>query len=267
MLTRLLVKNFLLIREAQLQFSPSLNVLTGETAAGKSILLGALGLALGARGTPGSVGPNGELLQVEAVFRADRATRRIADSMGIPIEGKDLILRRQVHARGASRCFVNGHRVLLRGFRKLGANLVEIHGQRQEERFRIPEVQRDLLDLFGDHGQMRRRVRDLFREVRARRERLEEHRSRMARLMEEEEWTRFQLQEIEEIDPSADEADEIRQRVRSLRESQGRSEWLMLAEELLNGREGAVLESLETLDDRSGCLPSDGGQWAELYER
>ncbi|MCK4306146.1 MAG: AAA family ATPase [Candidatus Eisenbacteria sp.] len=264
MLRRLLVKNFLLIREAELEFSPRLNVLTGETGTGKSILLGALGLALGGRGSPKWIGAHGADLRIEVVFRSDRPARRMVRAMGIPTEGEELILSREIHPGGVGRCFVNGHRVLQRALRKLGAQLVEIHGQRAEERFRIPEVQRDLLDLFGGHGEQRRRVRELFRDLRIHRQALEEHRAKMARLVEEEDWIRFQLQEIEQIDPAAGEIEQLRERAGSLREGVRQSEWLMLAEQILNAREGAVLESLETLDDRATSLPPEAPEWQEI---
>jgi DNA repair protein RecN (Recombination protein N) len=259
MLIRLLVKNYLLIQHAELEFSPHLNVLTGETGTGKSILLGALGLALGGRGSPRWVGSGGGQLLVEATFRADRPTQRLARSAGIPLEGKELTLTRELRARGGGRIFVNGHRVLQRTLRRLGTQLVEIHGQRQEERFRVPEVQRDLLDLFGGHGDLRRCVRGSYRDTQLRTEALTAHRSRLAHLTEEEDWIRFQLQEIEDLDPASGETEELRERLRALRDDHRRAAWLALAEDLLNAREGSVLEALETLDDRASGLFADEG--------
>ena len=257
MLTRLLVKNFLLIRHAELNFSPRLNVLTGETGTGKSLLLDALGLALGGRGKSDWIGSGGDDLLVEAVFRADRAAAKLASSLGIAAAGEELILTRQIRRRGGSRCFVNGQRVLQRGLQRLGAQLVEIHGQREEERFRLPEVQRDLLDLFGDHREARRKVRDLYRELRTQQERVAEHGARLRRLESEEEWIRFQLGEIEQLRPEEGELEALRERVRGGRRQRESEEWLELAETLLNGRDGAVLESAETLDARCSALPDE----------
>ncbi len=257
MLTRLVARNFLLIREARLELSPHLNVLTGETGTGKSLVLGALGLALGAKAKTDWVGPAGDELHVEAAFRMDRATRRLARSFGLPVEGEDLVLVRRVRRRGGSSGFVNGQQVLQRVLRRLGASLVEIHGQREEERFRIPEVQRDLLDLSGGLHEERRAVRLAFEAARDAGERLRAHRERVARLAADEEWIRYQLSEIDALSPEPDELDQLQERARDLREGSHRAEWIELAGELLNDREGSVLEALETLDARAEDLPDE----------
>ncbi len=267
MLVQLRVKNFLLLRDAHLTFAPGLNVLTGETGTGKSILLDALGLTLGLRGSSGWIGAGGGKLRIEAEFRADRPTMRLASGMGIPIEGDRLILVREIPAGGKGRCFANGQRVLQRSLRRLGAHLVEVHGQRQEERFRLPEVQRDLLDLFGGHGDLRQQMRDRFREAQAGQRRLADHARRLARLRDEEDWIRFQLAEIDELSPGVGEAEELAGRLRDLRSAQTRTEWLALAEQLLNGREGAVLESLETLDARASTLAPEDETYRDIRER
>ncbi len=251
MLTRLAARNFLLIREAELRFSPHLNVLTGETGTGKSLLLDALGLALGGRASTAWIGAAGDELHVEAVFRADEATARLARAHGIPLDAGELILARRIRRRGPGECYVNGHRVLRRILRRLGSALVEVHGQREEERFRRPEVQRDLLDLFAGLESGRRAVREAYEQTRAAARALAEHRSRLERVARDEDWLRFQLAEIEELAPGPDEIAGLQERVRALRAGARGEEWLALAQELLNGREGAVLEALETLDARA----------------
>lgn len=279
MLLRLRVKNFLLIDDAELEFSPHLNVLTGETGTGKSLLLGALGLALGARGSAAWIGPAGDLVLVEATFRGDRPLGRILASMGILTQGREVVLSRQVRAGGGSRCFINGQQVLQRNLKRLGAQLVEIHGQRQEERFRQPEVQRDLLDLFGGLGELRREVRTRFLAAREAAQRLDRHEAQLAELARDEEYLRFQLREIEEIAPRPGELEQIRAEVRRLEASARRAEWLAQAEHAMNAPEGGALEALETLDahfpDQAGPAaggtaqetgPGDEDAWRDLRE-
>lgn len=266
MLTRLLVENFLLIREAELTFAPHLNVLTGETGTGKSILLDALGLVLGGRGNQDWIGRFGDALRIEAVFRVDRPVQRLVESLGIPTAGDELILAREMRTDQRGRCFINGRRVLQRVLRRIGSGLVEIHGQREEEKFRGGEAQRDLLDLYGEHGELRRRLREAHQEVLGVAAALAQHRAKIARLREEEDWIRFQLREIEEISPDPGEEAELREQLRALRGGAEITEWLGLAEELLNGRDGAVLEALETLDARTGALPADVEPWEGLRE-
>jgi DNA repair protein RecN (Recombination protein N) len=264
MLMRLVARNFLLIREAELHFSPHLNVLTGETGTGKSLLLDALGLALGAKAGTAWIGDAGDDLHVEAVFRIDRAMAHLASAHGIPLDGPELILARRVRRHGVSECYVNGHRVLQRVLRRLGAGLVEVHGQREEERFRRPEVQRDLLDLFAGLETERRAVRDAYERTRAAAAALAEHRARLERVARDEDWIRFQLSEIEEVAPSSDEIAVLHERVRGLRSAALRDAWVALAQELLNGRDGAVLEVLETLDARASQL--EAGDVADVRE-
>lgn len=263
MLQRLRVKNFLLINDAVLELSPHLNVLSGETGTGKSLLLDALGLALGARAKADWIGPNGDLLLVEASFQGDRSVRRLVESMGLVSEGSELILSRQVRASGPSRCFVNGQQILQRDLRRLGNQLVEIHGQRQEERFRHAEVQRDLLDLYGDLGAHRRAVRACYAAAGEVEEALSAHDAEHVALARDEEWLRFQLQEIEEIAPAEGELEDVRERVTVLKALAERSEWLHGADLAFNGPEGGILEALETLDAR---LPAAGESDQEHHQ-
>ena len=156
MLRALRVRNFLLVHEVAIELAAGLAVLTGETGTGKSILLDALGLLLGSRGSSAWVRQGTEALHVEATFEVDRRIQGLLREMGVPSEGRDLILAREIDRSGRSRCFANGHRVLVGSLQRLGSQLVEVHGQREEERFRRPDVQRDLLDLHGGHLELRR---------------------------------------------------------------------------------------------------------------
>jgi len=266
MLSNLRVTDFLLVADAQLELSPGLNVLTGETGTGKSILLQALGLLLGGRGSADWIRRGAERLRISGVFHGDARALRTARALGVPLEGEELVISREIQRRGGGRCFINGQRVLVGALRKLGAQLVEIHGQRDEERFRRPEVQRDLLDLFGGHGELRRQVRACYGAVIEAREALREHEDRMAQLERDEEWLRFQVAEIEQVAPQPDELERLRDQLTALRASHRREELLALAEELLQARSGSVLEALEELDHRLGALGEGTGDWAVLRE-
>jgi DNA repair protein RecN (Recombination protein N) len=266
MLTRLLIRNFLLVREAELIFGPGLNVLTGETGAGKSILLGALDLVLGARGKQGIVGPAGDELLLEAVFHCDKRLIAQLREIGIQPDGKELILTRRLRTKGDSRCFINGQQVVQRQLRQIRGSLVEIHGQRQEERFRTTEVQRDLLDLFADHGPDRKALQALYRDVTDSRQKRDLFAEELARLAREEEWLRYQLAEIEALAPQPDELQKLRDEISSLSRAREEAEFLTLAEQILNGPQGGALELLETLADRSGSLP-DSSEWSDIREK
>src|SRR5690606_28731265 len=150
MLQSLRIRNLALIEAVDMRFEPGLNVLTGETGAGKSILLDALAFALGWRGRAGMVRPGAERGEVEAVFGLDpgHAAEAVLEAAGITAEG-ELILRRTVSADGRATAFVNDRRVAAETLRMLADGLVEIHGQHDERGLLDPRGHRMLLDAFA----------------------------------------------------------------------------------------------------------------------
>lgn len=156
MLSELAIEDFALVRRLTLGFERGLVVFTGETGAGKSILLDALGLALGARAEGGLVRPGAERTQVNAVFELDDAAqaRTWLIDQGIEIGEGLAILRRQLSADGRSRCQVNGQAVTLAQLRELADCLVDIHGQHAHQSLVRPEEQRRLLDAWAGHADL-----------------------------------------------------------------------------------------------------------------
>ena len=155
MLVQLAIRDIVLIDRLELEFGPGLTVLTGETGAGKSILLDAFSLALGGRGD-GALVRSGEAQgQVVAVFDPpiDHPARLAAAEQGLDIEG-DLILRRVQMADGRSRAYVNDQPISIQALRAIGDALVEIHGQHDDRVLVDPNVHRALLDAFGGHGDL-----------------------------------------------------------------------------------------------------------------
>lgn len=150
MLTSLSIRDVVLIEALDLEFGPGLAVLTGETGAGKSILLDALGLALGTRADSGLVRRGCAAASVSASFAMPGGARAILDANDIQIgEGEELIIRRTLKADGGSRAFVNGQPVTAALLRELGETLVEIHGQHDDRGLIDPRGHRALLDAFA----------------------------------------------------------------------------------------------------------------------
>lgn len=153
MLTGLSIRNVVLIEALDLEFGAGLGVLTGETGAGKSILLDSLGLALGARADTGLVRQGEERASVTATFAepaADHPLRAALAENGIDLEpGEPLIIRRTLRADGGSRAFVNDQPCSAGLLREMGAYLVEIHGQHDDRGLLNPRGHRALLDMFG----------------------------------------------------------------------------------------------------------------------
>jgi DNA repair protein RecN (Recombination protein N) len=155
MLTALDIRDVVLIEALRLDFPAGLGVLTGETGAGKSILLDSLGLALGARGDAGLVRAGAAFASVTATFAvaSDHPARALLAANDLDGDGgDDLILRRRIAADGAGRAFVNDQPVSVAFLRDLGNRLVEIHGQADDRGLLNPRGHRDLLDAFGGLG-------------------------------------------------------------------------------------------------------------------
>src|SRR4051812_48619081 len=152
MLRQLAIHNIVLVERLEIEFAPGLGVLTGETGAGKSILLDALGLALGARADNGLVraGEEGASVSAELELPASHPAVSLLSEQGIEADpGEPLIIRRTLRSDGGSRAFVSGTSVPAGLLRDLGTLAVEIHGQHDERGLLNPKGHRGLLDAFG----------------------------------------------------------------------------------------------------------------------
>src|SRR5271166_188190 len=192
MLVRLSIRDIVLIERLDIEFSRGLAVLTGETGAGKSILLDAFALALGSRGDAALVRHGLEQGQVTAVFEPPPAhpVRELMATNGIAAED-ELILRRTQFADGRTRAFVNDQPVSAQALRALGSALVEIHGQHDERALVAPATHRRLLDAFGG---------------------LEVQAAEVERAQREVEWLRHAVDELTRLDPQPSEEASLAER-------------------------------------------------------
>src|SRR5215210_908308 len=150
MLTELRVRDLATIADVTLQLGPGLNVLTGETGAGKSMLIDALSLLLGERAASGSVRPGAGKLVVEGAFEnIDAPTRRRIEELGLDVEEGRVVVRREVSAEGRSRAWANGSPTRAAVLTQLGALLVDLHGQHETQSLLHTEVKRQILDAFA----------------------------------------------------------------------------------------------------------------------
>jgi DNA repair protein RecN (Recombination protein N) len=150
MLSELRVRDLATIADVGLQLGPGLNVLTGETGAGKSMLVDALALLLGERAASGSVRPGAVKSVVEGAFEGiDGATRRRIEELGLDVEEGGVVVRREVSAEGRSRAWVNGSPTTASVLSGLGALLVDLHGQHETQSLLHSEAQRNILDAFA----------------------------------------------------------------------------------------------------------------------
>ncbi len=175
MLRTLRIRNVAVIADVAIDFGPGLNVLTGETGAGKSIVVDSLALAAGDRGEAGRVRTGEERAVVEALFAvAEGAPARGAlAARGLDDAGEDLAVRREVSSGGGSRAFVNGSPTTLAVLREVVDSLVELHGQHEHQDLLLPERHLELLDQFGGLAASARRVESAFEEGIGARDRLD----------------------------------------------------------------------------------------------
>src|SRR6266446_1208783 len=199
MLRELRIRNFAVIESVAVEFRPGLNVLTGETGAGKSMLIDAILLVLGARAQTDVIRSDADAATVEAVFDVEPrgAVAATLDEAGLAPDDGVLVARRELSRSGRHRAFVNDAAVTVALLERLGDHLVEVHGQHEHQRLLEPARQLELLDRFADAEELRERVAGLvakFREARAEAERTRAaERDRAQR----EDLLRFQLSELD----------------------------------------------------------------------
>src|SRR5437016_2983149 len=215
MLLGLTIRDVVLIDRLSLAFRPGLCVLTGETGAGKSILLDALGLALGRRADASLVRPGAEQAAVAAEFvvEPDHPATAILRGAGMSADlAGTIVLRRLVGADGKSRAFVNDEPASVALLRELGDSLVEIQGQGEQRGLLDPATHRALLDDVAEHEAALAGLADSWREWRAARERAEAAARRLAESRAEEDLLRHHKAELEALAPEGDEEERLRAR-------------------------------------------------------
>ena len=209
MLSRLSIRDVVLIDQLDLEFAAGLTILTGETGAGKSILLDALALALGARGDGGLVRHGQTQGQVTAVFElpAGHAAHALLDGQGIEL-GDELILRRVQFADGRTRAFVNDQSVSAQALRALASSLVELHGQHDERALTDPAIHRALVDSYGGLEPVVKATQDAFAALRDAENALAAERARVAAAETEADFARHAYDELARlaVEPGEEEA-------------------------------------------------------------
>lgn len=236
MLSRLSIRDIVLIEKLDIDFSAGLSVLTGETGAGKSILLDALSLALGARGDASLVRHGAAQGQVTAVFDVPRnhPARALLTDNAIDDDG-DIILRRLQTADGRTRVFVNDQPASVALMRDIGHALVEIHGQHDERALVDPAAHRDLLDAFGGHVGTARSVAEAWRLWRGAEQELSRHRARVEAAAREADYLRASVAELVRLDPQPGEETELAEQRAAMMRAEKIASEIQDAQDVLSG--------------------------------
>ncbi|MEQ1690566.1 MAG: DNA repair protein RecN [Gemmatimonas sp.] len=246
MLIELRLRNVAVIDTVTLPLSGGLNVLTGETGAGKSLIVGALGMLLGERAASDRVRSGTDKATVEGVFelKSGHTVRVALDARGIECDDELLVLKREIGANGRSRAWINGTTVTASVLAEIGALLVSVHGQHDSRQLLEPEHQRDILDAFIGADAETRRVKDAYahRSTLAARERdLDARRQDAERRAD---YLRFVVREIDDARPVIGEDEALDSDIRRLSHAEELRATATQAADAINGDEHAALGRL-----------------------
>jgi len=252
-LKELRIRSFAIIDEVQVQFGRGLHVLTGETGAGKSIIIEALSLALGGRASPELIRAGDEAATIEAAFdltgRPEIA--ELARSHGVDVDGHELVIKRVISA-SRSRVYINGSLSTVAVLEQLGSRLVEIHGQYEQQILLNPERQRDILDSYAGVFELRQALERHFYYLQGLRKRLAELAAQADERARRQQLLQFQAQEIDQAKLRSGEEEELKAErhilmhtEKLLQVAQGSSDLLYAGENTLAERLGRVLTSLD----------------------
>jgi len=258
MLQSLRIRNIAIVEDVAVEFGPGLNVITGETGAGKSVIVGALNLLLGERADKSLIRTGADQCSVEAAFAVK--TPAVLEELGLPA-GDDgtLIVRRQFTAGGTGKCFVNDSPATVQALKRLGDELVDMHGPHDHQSLLSREFQMDLLDAFGGHATARQAYAERYQQG----QQLQRDRAALAEdgrdPAQEIEFLTFQIREIESAKLAELNEDELQAEHTRVANAQRILELAAAAQAALAGDEGSAFSALaaaqKPLADLANIVP------------
>lgn len=251
MLKQLYIKNFTLIDELDITFQQGFSVITGETGAGKSIILGALHLLLGARADSKQIKNGSSKCVVEAHFDLSHyGLETFFDEFGIDYDAADCIIRREVNDNGKSRAFVNDTPVALTTMRELGEQLIDIHSQHQNLLLQKEDFQLNVVDIIADNAQLRQSYLQAYNEYHKATKRFNDFQEVSQKSKENEEFLRFQFSELDKAKLVAGEDEELEQQSRTLSHVEDIKSALYDASSALSSEDGGCVEKTKNASSR-----------------
>lgn len=246
MLKQLYIKNFTLIDELNISLYPGFSVITGETGAGKSIILGAIGLLLGNRADSKAIKAGRDRCVIEAHFDLSRyGMQKFFDDNDIDYDADDTIIRRELTAAGKSRAFINDTPVPLTRMRELGEQLVDIHSQHQNLLLQKEDFQLNVVDIIAQDTDQLKVYQKEYYAYRKAKELLEELKAEIAKNRENEEFMRFQHKELDDANLQEGELEQLEQEAETLSHSEDIKTALFEADNALSGDDDSILDKLK----------------------
>ncbi len=268
MLTNLYIKNFALIEELSIEFSKGLTIITGETGAGKSILIGALNQVLGIRANSDLVRSGSSKAIIEAVMIPESPHRLspILDEAEID-HGDEILLRREISAKGQSRCFINDSPCTLQVLKRVGDLLIDLHGQHEHQFLLHPETHASMLDGFGQFADRVESYQKVYAHLKQRRKELERLVADTDRIQEKRDLLEYQLKELESLGLKKGESAELEEEITLHENSETRfSLCAAINEQLYDTERSAFVQLSEAVQQLGSLAAIDKSFYAHLED-
>ena len=268
MLKQLYIKNFTLIDELNIQMHPGFSVITGETGAGKSIILGAIGLLLGNRADSKSIKAGRDRCVIEAHFDLSKYDmQQFFTDNDIDEDLSDTIIRRELTAAGKSRAFINDTPVSLTKMRELGEQLVDIHSQHQNLLLQKEDFQLNVVDIIAQNEKQRKNYEAAYNQYKQANQKLNALKAEIEKNRENEDFLRFQFKELDEAQLQNGEQEELEQEYEMLSHSEDIKTALYQADNHLSGDDGNIIERLKQASEQLANIKDVYPEVTELLER
>lgn len=268
MLKQLYIKNFTLIDELNIQMHPGFSVITGETGAGKSIILGAIGLLLGNRAGSKSIKAGRDRCVIEAHFDLSKYDmQQFFTDNDIDEDLSDTIIRRELTAAGKSRAFINDTPVSLTKMRELGEQLVDIHSQHQNLLLQKEDFQLNVVDIIAQDEKQRKNYEAAYNQYKQANQKLNALKAEIEKNRENEDFLRFQFKELDEAQLQNGEQEELEQEYEMLSHSEDIKTALYQADNHLSGDDGNIIERLKQTSEQLANIKDVYPEVTELLER
>lgn len=268
MLKQLYIKNFTLIDELNIQMHPGFSVITGETGAGKSIILGAIGLLLGNRADSKSIKAGRDRCVIEAHFDLSKYDmQQFFTDNDIDEDLSDTIIRRELTAAGKSRAFINDTPVSLTKMRELGEQLVDIHSQHQNLLLQKEDFQLNVVDIIAQDEKQRKNYEAAYNQYKQANLKLNALKAEIEKNRENEDFLRFQFKELDEAQLQNGEQEELEQEYEMLSHSEDIKTALYQADNHLSGDDGNIIERLKQTSEQLANIKDVYPEVTELLER
>jgi DNA repair protein RecN (Recombination protein N) len=268
MLRLIRIRNLALIRELEIEFGRGLNLLTGETGSGKSILVDALGLLLGARSSQELIRSGCDTAVVEGFFEIGKcvSAAKILTESGFEAEDNVLLIRREISSTGRNRIFVNNHLATLAMLKLIGDALADIHGQQEQRSLLDLASHLEWLDYFGGNAALLEIVRDCYRKLRDIARKLESMESSEQERLRQIDILRFQIEEIRQVNPQPNEKETLESERNILSNHEKILALATEAHAILHESESSVLRAMNRLEKILEELDHFDKKWTPYHE-